>query len=219
MNEIMMKDRINNTDTIFVRSNRYRMAFLFLSIFLIASCSVRSVQIKRAEEYYKKGQGLVSTGEIDRAIINFEKSIRISRDAGFREGIAHNLNELAIIHTGKGEPEKARELLSDAVVIYKELDMKPEVSKAMDNIALTYVKEQRFKEAIDRYNELIEWDKIADNEIGIGITRYNMALIYYQYMGMEDKAKECFIKALIIFKKTGNEEYIQMIQNRLNKSR
>ena len=207
--------------TIFIRirSKRCRIISLFLSIFLIASCLPRSVQTKRAEEYYKKGQVLVSRGEIDRAVASFEKSIRIARAAGFREGVAHNLNELAIIHTGKGETEKARELLNEAVVIYKELDMKPEVSKAMDNIALTYVKEQKFKEAIDRYNELIEWDKMADNEIGIGITRYNMALIYYQYLGMEEKAKECFIKALIIFKKTGNEKYLQMILKRLNNNR
>ncbi|SPD72149.1 hypothetical protein PITCH_A1190025 [uncultured Desulfobacterium sp.] len=185
-------------NTFLIRSYRLSFPFLFLSIVLISSCSVRSVQIKRAKDYYQKGQVLVSRGEVDRAIVSFEKSIRIARAENFREGIAHNLNEIAIIYTGKGEAAKARELLREAVTIYKELDMKPEASKALDNIAKTYMKEQQFKEAIDTYDELIEWDKLSGNELGIGITRYNMALIYYHYLGMEEKAKECFIKALII---------------------
>ena len=191
---------------------------LLLSIFVFTSCSVRSVQIKRAENRYKKGQYLASKGEVDRAIVNFEKSIRMARAVDFKEGVAHNLNELAIIHTGKGDTEKAREFLMEALDIYKELNMKPEVSKTLNNIALTYVKDKKFQEAIKWFNELIEWDKKSGNQLGVGITFYNMALIYHKHLGMKKEAKDSLMKALRIFKETGNEKYIQMIQDKIKKN-
>ena len=72
--------------------------FLFLahSAFFITACSVRSVQIKRAEQRYQKGQVLASRGEIDKAIVNFNKSMAMARGAGYKAGVAHNLNELGL---------------------------------------------------------------------------------------------------------------------------
>ena len=190
---------------------------LFLLTFVITSCSVRSVQIKRAEQRYKKGQYLASKGDVDKAIINFNKSIAMARGAGYMAGVAHNLNELAIIHTNRGEYEKARELIAEMIEIYKDLNMAPEVSKSLNNMAATYVREKKYQDAFTWFEELIEWDKTTGNELGVGITRYNMALIYHRQLGMSAKAKECFLEALKIFKKTGNEEYIRLIQENTQK--
>jgi tetratricopeptide (TPR) repeat protein len=203
-------DRINRMGKMCNHSDKYKIvSFVLLSIFLFSACSVRSVQIKRAEQRYKKGQYLVSKGEIDKAIVNFNKSIAMARGAGYMAGVAHNLNELAIIHTNRGEYEKAREMLTEMIQIYKDLDMKPEVSKSLSNMAVTYVREKKFQEAFKWFDELLEWDKETGNELGMGITLYNMALIYHQHLGMDEKATECLAKAMKIFKETGNEEYIQ----------
>jgi len=133
--------------------------------------------------------------------------------------VAHNLNELAIINTARGEYAKARELFNEALGIYKELNMEIEISKSLNNIALTYVRERRFQEAIEWFKDLMAWDAKSGNELGIGITLYNMALIYHQHLGMKEKAKECFSKALKIFKETGNKRYIEKIQERIQKDR
>jgi len=149
--------------------------------------------------------------------VNFNKSIAMARGAGYMAGVAHNLNELAIIHTNRGEYEKAREMLIEMIQIYKDLDMKPEVSKSISNMAVTYVREKKFQEAFKWFDELLEWDKETGNELGMGITLYNMALIYHQHLGMDEKATECLAKAMKIFKETGNEEYIQKIQRNMGK--
>jgi tetratricopeptide (TPR) repeat protein len=188
-----------------------------LSIFVLSCGSVRSVQVKRAKQHYEKGQYLVSKGEVDKAILNFEKSIKIARAAGFKEGVAHNLNELAIINTAGGEYDKAREQFSEAHEIYKDLDMAPEASKTLNNMAITYTKERKFQEALSCYGDLIAWDTKTGNQLGVGITLYNMAIIYHQHMGMNEKAEECLNKALKIFKETGNERYIEMIQEKIKK--
>ncbi len=197
----------------------YKFAIsLFISVFLITSCSsVRSVQINRAKKHYNKGQILASRGETDRALKHFNKSINISRAAEFKSGVANNLNELAIIHTERGEFAKARELLAEMIEIYKKINMKPEVSKSMSNMAMTYIREKNFQEGFKWFDELIEWDKKTGNELGIGITLYNKALIYHRHLGMDKEAKECLFKALKIFKETGNEDYIRMIQKNMQK--
>ena len=192
-------------------------ALLLLSIFLISSCSVRSVQIKRAEQRYKKGQILVARGETERAIASFNKSIAMARGADYMGGVANNLNELAIIYTRRGEYEKARELLNEMITIYKDLDMKAEVSKSMNNLAMTYVSEKKFQKAFEVFDELMAWDKETGNELGIAITLFNMAKIYHQHLGMTDKANEYLYQALRIFKETGNEDYIRMIQEKMQK--
>ncbi len=199
--------------------DKYKIGILLLlSVFLITSCSVRSVQIKRAEQRYKKGQMLMAKGNEEKAIVNFNKSIKIARAAEYKEGVAHNLNELAIIHTSRGEYVEARELLTEMIKVYKDLNSEPEVSKTMNNMAMTYVKEKKFQEAFNWFNELMEWDKKTDNELGVGVTLYNIALIYHQHLGNEEKAKECFFKALKIFKETGNEKYIERIKKKQGKT-
>jgi pentatricopeptide repeat protein len=95
--------------------------------------------------------------------------------------------------------------------------MKPEVSKSLNNMAVTYVREKRFQEAFKWFDELIKWDNKTGNELGVAITLYNMALIYHQHLGMDEKAEECLGKAMKIFKETGNEDYIQRIQKNMRK--
>ncbi len=207
--------RINRINKMLKYNDKYKIGMLILlSVFLITSCSVRSVQIKKAEQRYKKGQMHLAKGNEEKAIVNFNKSIKIARSADYKEGVAHNLNELAIIHTTRGEYVEARELLTEMIKIYKDLNSEPEVSKAMNNMAMTYVREKKFQEAFKWFDDLMEWDKKTNNELGVGITFYNMALIYNQHLRNKEKAKECFFKALKIFKETGNEEYIERIKKR-----
>ena len=188
---------------------------LFVAILLISSCAPRFIQIRRAELLYKKGQVLLSQGKGEEAMVKFEKSLALVRKAGFKIGVAHNFNEMAIIYTGRGAYGKARKMLAEAVDIYKEAQMEPEVSKAMNNIALTYVREQDFKEAIHRYEALLMWDRKIENFLGEGITLYNMGLIHAYYLGERGKARERYAEALKIFKKLGDEKYIRVVEKQM----
>ena len=135
---------------IYRQFNKHKLAALVLLFtFLISGCSVRSVQIKRAEQRYRKGQVLAARGETERAIASFNKSIAMARGAGYMAGVANNLNELAIIYKRRGEYEKARSMFTEMIDIYRGLDMNAEVSKSMNNLAMTYVSEKRFQEAFE----------------------------------------------------------------------
>ncbi len=169
---------------------------------------------KRAEHYYLQGQALVTRGETERAIKKFEKSIYLSEKTGYAAGIAHNLNELAIIHTQTGQFDTARSELSRALDIYRSLDMRPEVSKTINNMAQTYLREGRAEEALRHYETLIAWDEKTGNHLGIAIALWNMARIYDHHLNDRQKALEAYKRSIYLFKKTGNEHYLQGLQER-----
>ncbi len=188
---------------------------LCVSLFLITSCSRRFVQTRQAELLYKEGQILLSRGKDVKAILKFKKSLSLAREAGFKAGVAHNLNEMAIIYTSGGECARARGLLAEAVEIYKDLNMEPEVSKSLNNVALTYVRARDFKEAINQYDDLLEWDRKTSNDLGVGITLNNMGLIYDHHLGNREEAQRRYSEALSIFEKLGNERYIRSVERNM----
>jgi len=170
---------------------------------------------KRAEHYYHHGQALVNSGDTERAVKKFQKSMVLSEKTGFSAGIAHNLNELAIIHTNRGEFDKARTELNQALEIYRSLQgMDPEISKTMNNIAQTYYSEGRFQEAIEQYKKLIVWDENTGNRIGMARALWNMATIYEHYLGDPQKAGVARKWSLEIFREPGNEKHLQQLQGR-----
>ncbi|OEU45721.1 MAG: hypothetical protein BBJ60_04700 [Desulfobacterales bacterium S7086C20] len=199
---------------VFTPSTKF-LVVAFLLMIILSSCSTRPYRMKRAERLYRQGQTFLSKGNQQKAIAKFEESLSLSRMVEFKPGIAHNLNEIAIIHTTRGEYQKAREILSESLSIYKELDMAPEVSKTLNNIAITHIKAGEFNDAIKRYNQLLEWDRKSGNELGVGITLNNMGLIYQNHLGDVEKAREKFSEALTIFKQLGEDKYTQSIERNL----
>ncbi len=189
---------------------------LFLcAVLVLTACSPRSFQIKRAGVLYSRGQALETEGRLDEALSKFNESMALAEKAGFRPGVANNLNEIAIIATNRGEYEKARALFSQTLGIYKEMDWKPEVSKSLNNIALTYLKELDFDGALKGYRELLRWDKETGNRLGEVITLNNMAFIYDHYLGKPEEAKVSYRKALEIAKQLDNRKYIRIIREKL----
>ncbi len=185
-----------------------------LSLMVIVTACAGDYARKRAKHYYMQGQNLVNRGDTDRAIKKFEKSMDLSEKTGFDAGIAHNLNELAIIHTERGEFETARSELARALEIYRARNMIPEVSKTLNNKVQTYTREGRFEDAILHYETLVAWDERTGNQLGMAISLYNMALIYDRHLGDRAKALDAYNRSVKIFKKTGNEKYLKKLQGR-----
>ncbi len=186
-----------------------------LTLFLLSSCTSPRHMAKKAQRYYRSGQILLSEGKSDPAIKKFKKSMALAKQAGFSKGVAHNLNELAIIQTSKGDFTEARKLLSQALEIYITQNMKTEVSKTLNNIASTHIKENNFVEALLSYKELMRWDKDSGNQLGAAITYSNMGSIYEKYLSKPEKAYENYIKALNIFKGLKKEKFVRMLEQKL----
>jgi tetratricopeptide (TPR) repeat protein len=181
----------------------------------VFGCSTESYRMKRAEQLYREGQIYLARGDQEKAMTKFQHSVEMAVMIGYKPGIAHNLNEMAIIQTARGEFDKARELLEQSLGMYQELDMAPEISKTLNNIALTYVKGREFEKAIDKYEQLIAWDTQTNNKLGVGVTLYNQGVLLQNHLGRLEQGREKYRQALEIFKRIGEEQYIELVEKSL----
>jgi tetratricopeptide (TPR) repeat protein len=157
--------------------------------------------MKRAERLYRQGQFYLAKGDYEKAVKKFGESKSLSEMVGFKAGIANNLNEMGVILTHKREFAQARDLFSQTLTMYKDLEMASEVSKTLNNIALTYEGERNFRKAIQAYEELYEWDNATDNYIGMGLTLSHIGYIYKRHLKDEETAFDTFRESLPHFEK------------------
>ena len=190
------------------------VALAFISTTIYLSGCAGDYARKRAEHYYLQGQALANRGETERAAMKFEKSMFLSEKTGFTAGIAHNLNELAIIDSNRGDFDEAKIKLNRALEIYRSEGMNPEVSKTLNNIVQIYHKEGRFEDAVEQYKVLIKWDEKTGNRLGMALSLWNMAMIYDRYLGNPQKARTAREWALEILREPGNEKYLEQLQER-----
>jgi tetratricopeptide (TPR) repeat protein len=197
---------------------RERNAVVFLILFLLlatAGCVTATGKLRWAERLYQEGQFLVTRGKQEAAVKKFEKSLALSREIDFQAGVAHNLNELAIYYTARQEYEQARVLLREAIAIYRQKEMAPEVSKATNNMALTYMREGRIQKALEQYDELLVWDQRTHNRLGEAITFYNTGKIYEEYLADHTEARRRYTVALRYFQQLNNEEFAATVAESL----
>jgi len=195
--------------------NSFLVIYLMLSALLMSACMPHFIQEKRAEALYHDGQHLHDQGQYPQALEKFEASLDLAIKIGYKAGVAHNNNEMAIIYTAQSEFDKARNYLNKAVVMYKELNMNSEVSKALNNIAITHVSEGAYFKALQQYQELLEWDGQTGNDLGRGITFFNMGRILESNLGKPGEARNNYIQALKIFQSIGNQKYLKAVQKYL----
>ena len=84
------------------------------------------------------------------------------------------------------------------------------------NIALTYLREKRFGEAIDLYGILLEWDRGTGNRLGEAIVLNQMGWIYAGFLKKPKKAYSMYSDARDIFTELGKTEHIKVVEKNID---
>lgn len=183
------------------------IVFILISVFAVfsAGCSTKEMRSRKAMILYQEGMKFSAKGEFEDALEKFNESVEISRENGFEHGVAHNYNEIGNIYTYKKEFSRARDYYQQALAIYQKNNMKNEVSKSLDNIAKSFLQQEYYGKSLDTYKQLVEWDESRGNQLGKGIAKFNMALIYERYIRDFDAAERLFNEAYAIFLNLGRD--------------
>lgn len=176
------------------------------AVFLgLAGCSTKDMSSREAMVLYQEGMKFSSRGEFEDALERFNRSAEISRENAFEYGIAHNYNEIGNVYTYKKEFNRARDYYQQALAIYQKLNMANEASKSLDNIAKSFLQQGYYGKSLDTYKQLVDWDESRGNQLGKGIAKFNMALIYERYIKDFDAADQIFNEAYTIFLNLGRD--------------
>jgi tetratricopeptide (TPR) repeat protein len=188
-----------------------------VALLFLASCAHAPEQTTRAQGLYHEGQAFLSEGRLEEAFTRFSESLALSREEHDPKGVAHNLNEIGILQTQRREFDAARACFLEAQAIYRDLDMAPEVSKSLNNLALTHVLDKAYAEAAAVYEKLLAWDVSTGNSLGEAITLTNLGHLYEVHLQQPGKALAAYERALILLTELGEEKRSALLQERVQR--
>ncbi|NJD51683.1 MAG: tetratricopeptide repeat protein [Candidatus Methanoperedens sp.] len=162
---------------------------------------------KFADWYLKLGMIHYLRGEYDEALEKYKQSLEIDEKLGDQQGIAANLNNIAVILANKCEYDEALETYKQLMEIIEKFGDHEGLALALNNIALIHQTKGEYNEALEKYNQSMEIDKKLGDQRGIAQTLHNIAVIH-QKKGEYDEALEKYRQSMEINKKLGNQRGI-----------
>jgi signal transduction histidine kinase/Tfp pilus assembly protein PilF len=134
-------------------------------------------------------------GNIPMAISYIEKSLKIDRQIGNKEGEGRELNNLAYMYNLQGDVQKALEYYFTSLKLREEMDDAKGAAVIRDNIGGIYLKQKNYPKALDQFEQSLKLSK--QSKYGIAEARaYNDIGYCYLQQGKTDSAIPYFNKAL-----------------------
>ncbi|MCX7927245.1 MAG: tetratricopeptide repeat protein [Candidatus Omnitrophica bacterium] len=112
------------------------IALFFFSVSCLAQSLSQQARQIQAQTYYQEGKRLVHSGNIEEALGYFQKALL------FDPTFIPLYNEIGIIYTLKGWPERAKEMYLQAITL------DPNYAPAYANLALLYEEEENIPQAL-----------------------------------------------------------------------
>jgi len=146
-------------------------------------------------------------GEYEKALEKYNESLKISKELGYKEGIAVTLHELGMIHLNQGEYDKALKKYNVSLKISKELGDKQGISGTLHQLGMIYHDQGEYEKAVEKYNESLKISGKLGDKQGIANALHELGRIH-QTQGEYDKALKKYNESLKINKELGNKRGI-----------
>jgi class 3 adenylate cyclase/tetratricopeptide (TPR) repeat protein len=145
------------------------------------------IGIKLAEELDNKRLKAVATGSLGslheqkgyyKMAMNFyDKDLQLTQELGDKQGISIALNLIGNLQSKMGEFDKAISTLEEAIMLSDKLDYKKGKAKAVNTLGDVYYFLRDYKKALNYYNQAIELTRITQNQLVLGQSLYEKALV------------------------------------------
>ncbi len=141
-----------------------------------------------------KGMLLLETGQWDKSIEFFEKSLQIQTD---RQGMAITLMNLGVVYYRKGEWDKAIGFFEESLQTQTALEGRQRMANTLMGLGTVYRQKGEWDEAIRFYEKSLKIQTALGDRQGMANSYGNLGNVYQQ-KGEWDKAIEFYEKSLQI---------------------
>ncbi|MBA4239119.1 MAG: hypothetical protein C0448_00215 [Sphingobacteriaceae bacterium] len=164
-----------------------------------------------------KGFFFTERGISYKAILYFNKALKIQQEIRDLEGEAYSLSNLGAVYDSKGEIDKALEYYFAAVKIRENLNSKLSLAQSYNNIAVLYNNQNDLVNALKYHFHSLRIRKQINNPSGIALAYNNIGTTYTNLVENNFKGKkpipdslikkpfEYFNKSYLAFKEDDNE--------------
>ncbi|MBN4071025.1 tetratricopeptide repeat protein [Crocinitomix catalasitica] len=180
--------------------------------------NLKTAVTKKEKLFYLKSRGSALNvigiyyerrGSYDKAISYYNRSLKVRKRIGDKEGVANCLNNIGIIYRNQGDFASAIYYYTRSLAIQEELGDKKGIAACLGNIGLIYKAQGDYAKAIDYCTGCLTiGEEIGDKRI-ISTSLNNIAIIYLEY-GNYNNAFDYQTRSLIIREEMGDKHGIAM---------
>lgn len=113
----------------------------------------------------------------DKALLNYQRSLRISKLLQLKNYVASNLGNLGLLYRAQNEHEKALKAYSESLKIHQEMEQDFHVAIDLMNMGVLYESLEQFDKAKKSHLESNTISKKIKDDIGIILTYINLGII------------------------------------------
>ncbi len=192
------------------------------------------LEYDKAEKYFKKAlwifetadhdrqcRALVELGNIYNSIGDYDRSIQtlnlaINRSIKYEDTsrLYKARLEMGLVLFDKGLYKRAIDSLLPVKEYLETLDPKEDLASCYNNLCVSYLELDKYKQCIDYGHLAIKWAKYFDEEEELGKLLNNVGLAYLKTDQLK-KAKDYFEQGLSLGRRTGNRNLIAQSKNNL----
>ncbi|MHC4738107.1 MAG: tetratricopeptide repeat protein [Planctomycetota bacterium] len=144
-------------------------------------------------------------GELDKAKQMFEKTLKIHKQLGSKEGMAKAYGNLGLIYQTRGDFNEAEELHNKSLAIKERLGLKEGMAHSYSNLGVVYRTRGKLDEAEEMHKKSLAIAEEFGQQKVMAIQYGNLGLIYMT-RGEINEAEEMHKKSLTIEEKLGRLE-------------
>lgn len=134
-----------------------------------------------------------------------KKSLLISRNAQWNDGIAAALGWLAYLMEQRGKVDSALVYYAEALQVARSMNYYVQQGSILNNMAAIYKDKGQIEKALEMYDQSLTLKQTTGDMVGMSATYNNIGLIY-QNQGQIDQALRYYNLSLALDDSTGNQE-------------
>ena len=157
--------------------------------------------VTKAAVYLQKGNILAGQNKNDEALIYFNKSLKLSKEKKYTYFYAGNYNGIGLCNKQNKKYDEALKNFNNALLYAQNKQMKMNIS---NNIALVYLNQERFSDAIESLSLSLKLSKEVNDYIQKDLISSNLALAYLFHKDLQ-KAKKLSLESIKGAEKTNNQ--------------
>jgi len=159
----------------------------------------KTEELVKAGILHHLGITAYSVGEYEKAVSNYEESLKIKEELGDKRGIAITLHQIGMVHHVKGEYEKAVSNYEESLKIKEELGDKRGIASTLHQIGMVHHDKGEYEKAVSNYEESLKIEEELGDKRGIASTLGQISKIHLEKRNFRDCIKLNLI-ILAIFK-------------------
>ena len=191
---------------------KHKIISIFLSIFKISSLSVvgfflvlfiaKNIKVE-SDRLLEQGIAQLQSRQFDQATQSWNKSLKLYRLIGHRQGIAYSLGNLGNIYFSLDDYSQAIKYYQQSLEIKREIGDRQGIANSLGNLGRTYSLLGDDTQAIDYYQQSLKIEREIGDYEGIAISLRKLGSIY-RSSGDYDRAIDYYQQSLKIYRDIGN---------------